>query len=76
MSEPYAKVVDWEIIAKNHKECGMRRLYGSSVAEKEQGLFVLYDAQRQIALLGWAMRKPHVPPVPHPQPAAHTRQIA
>lgn len=66
VSEPYAKVGDWEIIAENHKECGMRRLYGSSLAEKEQGLFVLYDAQRQVALFGWAMRKPPFPPLGGP----------
>jgi len=66
VSEPYGKVGDWEISAENHRECGMRRSYGNGVAEKEQGLFVLYDAQRQVALLGWAARKPPLPPVGGP----------
>jgi len=66
VSEPYAKVGDWEILAENHRECGMRRVYASGIAEKEQGLFVIYDAQRQVALLGWAMRKPPFPPLGGP----------
>jgi len=66
VSEPYGKVGDWEISAENHRECGMRSSYGNGVAEKEQGLFVLYDAQRQVALLGWAARKPPLPPVGGP----------
>jgi hypothetical protein len=63
VSEPYANVGDWEITAENHRECGMKRLYGSSVAEKEQGLIVLYDAQRQAASLTWVTRKPQFPPL-------------
>ena len=66
VSEPYAKVGDWDITADNHRECGMKRLYGTGIAEKGQGLFVLYDARRQVVLLGWAVRKPPFPPLGGP----------
>jgi hypothetical protein len=66
VSEPYGKVGDWEITAENHRECGMRRVYGSSVADKAEGLIVLYDAQRQVALLGWMVRNPPFPPLGGP----------
>lgn len=39
-SEPYAKVRAWEITAENNKECAMKRLYGSRVADQVQGLIV------------------------------------
>jgi hypothetical protein len=60
-SEPYGTAGDWEITADNHRMCGMKRLYGSRVPEDVQGLIVLYDAQRQIASLSWATRKPALP---------------
>ena len=64
VSEPYAKVGDWDIIADNHRECGMKRAYGAG--ETEQGLFVIYDARRQVVLLGWAARKLEFPALGRP----------
>jgi len=63
VNEPYAKVGDWEITAENNRECVMKRLYGSKVADEAQGLIVLYDARRKTAALSWASPKPKLPPL-------------
>lgn len=66
VSESYGTAGDWEIAAENHRMCGMKRLYGSRAPEDVQGLIVLYDAQRQIASLSWATRKPALPVLSDP----------
>lgn len=56
--EPYAKVGAWEISADAAKKiCLMNRLYGSIDDDKTEGLLVLYNAQKEAALLGWASSK-------------------
>jgi hypothetical protein len=63
VSEPYGTAGDWEISTENHHACGMKRMYGSPAPEKEQGLFILYDPQRQLVSLNWGTGKPPVPPL-------------
>jgi hypothetical protein len=58
--EPYAKVGEWQINAKD-KHCGMMRLYPASSAGPEEALIVLYDAERQMTALNWGGRKPEFP---------------
>jgi hypothetical protein len=50
VSEPYAKVGDWEITAENHRECGMLRSFAGSGAD-----------EFQVAALSWATSKPPLP---------------
>jgi hypothetical protein len=60
VSEPYAKVGDWEITAENHKECGMLRSFRGSGTDESQ-LLVLYDARRKVVALSWATSEPQPP---------------
>lgn len=56
--EPYAKVGKWGITADaTKKQCTMDRLYGSTVSDEEEGLLVIYSAQTDGVLLGWASSK-------------------
>jgi len=43
----------------------MTRWFAGSVADDEQLLSILYDAQRKAAALGWVTRKPKFPPLSH-----------
>jgi len=61
VSEPYGTAGDWEISTENHHMCATKRSYGGPAPE-EQGLFVLYDPQRQLVSLNWAARKPALAP--------------
>jgi hypothetical protein len=56
--EPYATVGQWEISAKTPKKiCMMSRWYGNVDADETDGLMVLYNAQKETALLGWGSNK-------------------
>ena len=56
--EPYATVGRWEIYAEAAKKiCMMSRWYGSVDADETDGLMVLYNAQKETALLGWGSNK-------------------
>ena len=63
VSEPYAKVGYWEITTENHTECVMKSLYPGKVANDEQGLLVLYNAQQKFAAMSWAAHHPEFPPL-------------
>lgn len=56
--QAYDKVGDWEIVSQDGERCAMKRSYGSVVADQQQGLVVMYNAQRQRVSLGWASNKP------------------
>lgn len=62
VSEPYATVDRWEIETKD-QNCVMRRSYPATAKDGEEGLIVLYDAQREVVALGWVARKPTLPPL-------------
>jgi hypothetical protein len=58
LSEPYARVGDWEITAEDKQQCMMSQLFGSTVADEIQSLGIVYDGQREGVALSWASNKP------------------
>ena len=62
-SERYAVVGDWEITASNRGQCAMVRFYPGSAKYDDEGLIVVYDAQRKAAVLTWVSSKPALPPL-------------
>ena len=61
--QPYAAVGDWEITASNRGQCAMARFYPGSAKYDDEGLIVVYDAQRKAAVLTWVSSKPALPPL-------------
>jgi len=62
-SEPYAVIGDWKVTANNRGQCAMARFYPGSAKYDDEGLIVVYDAQRKAAALTWVSTKPALPPL-------------
>src|SRR3954462_4429087 len=61
VSEPYAKVGDWEITTENHSACVMKSLYPGKVADNAEALVIAYSALQKTAVLSWVTQKSKVP---------------